>query len=413
MTDRYAKYLKRIEPDMDRGFKMRKKIQPLLIAGFGLFVFAVAAQASEQQWLRYCTGRETRQILGNIGSQQISLNTDRPAGIELPEITTDNPLFGKWMTPMVKSGQVWMALDRSKNDGPYDRLYVDSNTNDNLADETVVRAYQTERLRSNFGPVKVVFDLEDGPVAYHLNLEFSNFNNRNRFSATSGGWYDGTITIGEQKKRCMLIDQNANGTFNDKSDNPYECDCIRIGDEDDLKTSFVGNEIVIGAAIYSAEIARDGAFIKLAAAEGVTYGTILLPETIDELQAKRNNTVFTIQPDKGMGRLPVGRYQIHLWSIKRKDQKGQTWTLTGQDFGRNGQFEVNDSEQTNLEIGEPITCTVQIRKSGSTHSFSQILRGKLGESIVLSQDGSQPPPPKLNIKNTTGSYDRIYSFEYG
>jgi len=392
---------------------MRKKIHPMFIAGLGLFVLAVAAQASERQWLRYYSGRETRQILGNIGSQQISLSTDRPAGIKLPEFISNSPLFGKWLTPMVKSGQVWMALDRSKKDGPYDSLFVDSNTNDNLADETVVRAYQAERLRSNFGPVKVVFDLEDGPVAYHLNLEFSNYNNRNRFSATSGGWYEGTITIGEQKKRCMLIDQNANGTFNDESDNAHECDCIRIGDKDDLKTSFVGNEIVIGAAIYKAEIARDGAFIKLAAAEDVKYGTILLPETIDELQAKSGNAVFTIQPGRGTGRLPVGQYQIHLWRTKRKDEQGDAWTLTGQDFGRDGQFEVNDGEQTNLEIGEPITCTMQIRKSGSTHSFSQILRGRFGESIVLSHGGSQPPPPKLNIKNTTGSYDRTYSFEYG
>ena len=251
---------------------MQKKIHSLLVTAVVLFALAFTARASERQWLRYYTGREIRQVLGNIGSQQISLNTDRPAGIELPEITTNNPLFGKWLTPMVKSGQVWMALARSKNDGHYDRLFIDSNTNDNLADETVVMVYQAERLRSNFGPVKVVFDLEDGPVAYHLNLEFSNYNNRNRFSATSGGWYEGTITIGEQKKRCMLIDQNANGTFNDKSDNPYECDCIRIGEKDDLKTSFVGNDIVIGAVIYTAEIARDGAFIKLAATEDVTRG---------------------------------------------------------------------------------------------------------------------------------------------
>jgi len=392
---------------------MQKKINPLLVTTVVLFALVFTTRASERQWLRYYSGRETRQILGNIGSQQINLSTDRPAGIELPELTTNNPLFGKWQTPMIKSGQVWMALDRSKNDGSYDRLFIDSNTNDNLADETVVIAYQTERLRSNFGPVKVVFDLEDGPVAYHLNLEFSNYNNRNRFSATSGGWYEGTITIGEQKKRCMLIDQNANGTFDDKSDNPYECDCIRIGDGDDLRTSFVGNEIVIGAVIYTAEIACDGAFIKLAAAEDSTYGTILLPETIDELQAKSGDTFFTIQPDKGTGRLPVGQYQIHLWRSKRKDEQGNVWTITGQDFGGNGRFEVNDSEQTKLEIGEPITSTMQIRKSGSTYSFSRILRGRFGESIVLIRNGSQPSPPKLNIKDTTGSYNRTYSFEYG
>ena len=392
---------------------MRKIIHPLFVVGLGLFIVVVATPASEQQWLRYYTERENRQILGNIGSRQINLSTDRPLGVELPEFITNEPLYGKWLTPMVRSGQVWIALDRSNNNGPYDRLFIDSNTNDNLADETVVRAYQTEQLRSNFGPVKVVFDLEDGPVAYHLNFEFSNYNNRNKFSAASGGWYEGTITIDGQKKHCMLIDQNANGTFNDTSDNPYECDCIGIGDKDDLKRSFVGNEIVIGVAVYKAEISRDGAFVTFTAAENVTYGTILLPKTIEELQVRRNNSVFTIQPDNGTGRLPVGQYQIHLWSIKRKDEQGKEWTLMGQDFGGNGWFQVNDGEQTNIEIGEPITCTMQMRKSGSTHTFSQILRGRLGERIELIQDGSKSPPPKLNIKNTSGLYDRTYNFEYG
>jgi hypothetical protein len=389
---------------------MRKKICPLFIA---IFIVGIVAQASEEQWLRYCTARETHQILGNIVSQQIILSHDKPVGIELPDFITNKPLFCKWLTPMVKDGSVWVALDRSKTNGPYDMLFIDSNTNNNLADEASIMAYQTEQLRSNFGPVKVVFDIEDGPVAYHLNLEFSNYNNQNKLSATSGGWYEGTITIGGQKKNCMLIDQNANGTFNDKSDNPYECDCVRIGDKDDLKTSYVGNDIVIGAAIYKAEIARDGAFIKLAPVKDITYGAILLPETINELQAKRNNTVFSIQPEKGTGRLPVGRYQIHLWKTKRKDKQGKVWTLTGQDFGGNGWFEVREGEQTNLEIGEPINSKMQVKKSGPTYTFSQILRGRLGERIEFTCDGFQPSPPKLNIKNVTDSYDRTYSFQYG
>jgi hypothetical protein len=211
----------------------------------------------------------------------------------------------------------------------------------------------------------------------------------------------------------MLIDQNANGTFDDTSANAYECDCIRIGDEYDLQTSFVGKEIVIGAVLYKPQVARDGAFITFAGAEDVTYGTILLPETIDELQVKSDKGTFTVRPEKGTGRLPVGQYQIVLWRTNRKDEQGNTWTLTGQDFGRSGQFGVHDGEQTNVQIGEPIPCTMQVRKSGSTYSFSRLLRGGFGERIVLTREGSQPPPPKLNIRDATGSYNRTYSFEYG
>jgi hypothetical protein len=393
---------------------MRKRIHSFFIAGCGLLVLsAVEAHASQQQWLRYCTGRESRQILGNIGSQQVSLSTDRPSGVGLPEFKTSSPLFGKWLTPMVTSGRIWLVLDRSKDDGPYDRLFIDSNTNDNLTDETVITAYRTEQFQSHFGPVKVVFDLEDGPVAYHLNLAFSNDNNRTTLSAVSGGWYEGTVTIDGRKERCLLIDQNANGTFNDQSDNAYDCDCIRTGEQDNLQTSLAGKEIVIGAVVYRPQIARDGAFVKFTAAEDVTYRTIFLPETIDELQVRNNKGTFTVRSDRGTGRLPVGQYQILLWKAKRKDEQGSTWELTGQDFGRNGRLDVNDSGQTNVRIGEPISCTMEIKKSGPTYAFSQISRGGLGEKIVLTCDGAQAPPPKLNIQNTAGSYNRTYSFEYG
>lgn len=392
---------------------MRNKIHSWIAFGFTSLALAIIAQASEGQWLRYRSARDVRQILGNIGSQQIELSNGKPSGVELPEFKTDNPLFGKWLTPMAKNGQIWIALDRSKNNGQYDELFIDSNGDSHLEDETLVTAYQKERNRSYFGPVKVLFEVENEPVAYHINFEFSNYNNRNTFSASSGSWYEGTITVNGQRKYCMLIDQNANGTFNDKSGNTYECDRIRIGDKDNLQTSFVGDEVVIGAVIYKPEVAQDGSFIKLAAAEDVVYGLIELPQTIDQFTAKRDDKLFTILPDKGVGQLPVGKYRIHHWKAERKDRQGNAWTLTGQDFGNKGDFEVNDGEQTNLEIGEPIACALQIRKSGPTYTFSQILKGRLGEGIKLTCNGFQPQPPKLNIKNTNGSYNRTYRFEYG
>jgi hypothetical protein len=392
---------------------MQKKIHIRWLFGFIFSIPMITTNASDQQWLRYRSGQNVRQILGNIGSQQIKLSEEKPAKVGLPEFEADNPLFGQWLTPMVESGRIWLALDRSEKDGPYDLLFIDSNGDGHLEDESVVTAYQKERNRSNFGPVKVLFEVENEPVAYHLNFEFSSYNNRNTFSATSGGWYEGQITVGRQTKHCMLIDQNANGTFNDTSDNAYECDRIVVGEKDDLQTSFAGKEIVIGAVIYEPEVVRDGSFIKFAAVENVAYGKIRLPETIHQFAVKSDDRLFTIEPDKGAGQLPVGKYRIQLWKIERKDEQGNAWILTGQDFGSRGNFKVSDGEETKLEIGEPIVCSMQIRKSGSTYSFSQILRGRLGERIEMSRNGSRPEAPKLNIKNADGSYDRSYRFEYG
>ena len=392
---------------------MRSKTYLWLAVGISLYTLAVAAEAKEEQWLRYRSAREARQILGNIGLQQVELSNDRPVGVKLPQFEAESPLFGKLFTPMIESGQIWISLDRSQKDGPYDRLFIDSNGDGHLKDETVVVAYRTERYRSNFGPVKVVFEVEDGPVTYHFNFEFSNYNNRNRFFKTSGGWYEGAITIGGQRKYCLLIDQNANGTFNDKSLNAYECDRIRIGEKDAAKTSFVGNYIVVDAVLYQPEIARDGAYIKFTVAEDVVYGSIQLPEAIGEFAAEGENGLFTLKPEKELARLPVGKYRIHLWKTECKDDEGNTWALTGQEFGHKGLFEVNESGQTTLDIGEPIICMLTARESDSRYSFSQSLRGQLGERIELTRNGSQPRAPKLHIKNKDGSYNQTFSFEYG
>ncbi|MHC4533542.1 MAG: hypothetical protein ACYS6K_06285 [Planctomycetota bacterium] len=392
---------------------MRNKTYLWLSVVIGLYSLAMVAEAQEEQWLRYRSAREARQILGNIGLQQVELSNDRPVGVELPQFKAEHPLFGKLFTPMVESGHIWILLGRSHKNGLYDRLFIDSNGDGHLKDETVVVAYQKEQHRSDFGPVKVVFEVEDGPVTYHLNFEYSNYNNRNRFFATSGGWYEGAITVGGQKKYCLLIDQNANGTFNDKSLKAYECDRIRIGEKDAAKTSFVGNYIVIDAVMYQPEIARDGANIKLTVAKDVVYGSVRLPKTIGEFAAKGENGLFTVKPEKELARLPVGKYHIHLWKTECKDDKGNSWALTGQEFGNNGLFEINESDQTTLDIGEPIISTLTARESDSRYSFSQILRGQLGERIELTHNGSQPRPPRLHIKNKDGSYDRTFSFEYG
>jgi hypothetical protein len=376
-------------------------------------VFVVTTHAAERHWLHYRTGQNVRQILGNIGSQQIEVNTNKPAGVELPQFEMSNPLFGKWLTPMVKSGWIWIALDSSEKGKSYDRLFIDSNGDGNLKDETAVMASRKEANRSSFGPVKVLFEVENEPAAYHLNFEFSSYNKRNTLSVTSGAWYEGDITIGSQIKHLVLIDQNANGTFNDTSGNINKCDRILIGLNDKLQTHYAGKEIIIDAAIYKTNIAKDGSFIELNSMENITYGTIRLPETINRLSVKQGDRLFTVKPDNGISQLPTGKYRIQLWKTELKDKKGNNWLLIGQDFSSKGDFDVKDNNEVTLSIGEPVTCNLQIKKSGSTYTFNQVLTGRLGENIKMTCNGSQPDAPMLNIKNADGSYDRMYRFQYG
>ena len=80
---------------------MRNKTYLWLAVGISLYTLAVVAEAQEEQWLRYRSAREARQILGNIGLQQVELSNDRPVAVELPQFKAENPLFGKLSTPIV------------------------------------------------------------------------------------------------------------------------------------------------------------------------------------------------------------------------------------------------------------------------------------------------------------------------
>ena len=145
----------------------------------------------------------------------------------------------------------------------------------------------------------------------------------------------------------------------------------------------------------------------------VVFGSVSLPETISQFAADGENGIVNIKRDKGIGQLPVGEYTTRLWRTEREDDQGNTWALTGQSFSDQSLFEVNDSNQIKLDIGEPIIATVDARKNGSIYSFNQIIKGRFDEHIELTRNGARPRAPKLNIKNSDGTYDRTFSFEYG
>ena len=393
---------------------MRNRTYIRLAVGIGLLILVSKVSAQDEQWLQYHSSREADQILGEVGSQTMELSTEQPAGVKLPQFKGQNQLFAKWSTPMVKNGWLWMALDRTHEQGPYDLLYIDSNANGNLDDETAEAPYRMDQQNAYFGPVKVIFEVEDGPVTYHLN--FSSYQPRtggNELYASSGGWYEGDITVGAEKKHCVLFDYNANGTFNDKSANAGDCDRIRISKQGGQETLFTGNYIVVDETLYRPEVARDGACIKLSKAENVRFGTVRLPESITQFVANGENGLFMLKPEKAVASLPIGRYCVYDWAIERQDEKGTNWKLKGSVLSEKNVFDITEDKQAVLSIGEPIIAILDASESEGTHSFRHSMKGRAGESIELTRNGTQPQAPKVCIKSADGTYDRTFSFQYG
>jgi len=393
---------------------MRNKAYIWLAAGISLFVLASVTGTQEEQWLQYHSSREAQQIVGDIRVMTISkVTSEKPQGVELPDFKCGEPFFARWPTAMVPTGGLWIACDRKSKYGPHDLLYIDSNGNGSLADESALEPYRQDERRAIFGPVKVLFEGEDGPITYHLNVEFYTSRDRKYLHIKAAGWYEGTITVAGAKKHCVLIDNNANGTFNDKSLRAYACDRIRIGKKDSQDTRYVGNFIEVDGVLYQPEIARDGAYIKLTKAEDVRFGDIQLPEMITEFTARGENGLFILEPEQGVAKLPVGKYRINHWEINRKDEKGSAWVLRGYGSGETDDFDVTLDRKAELSIGEPIICTLEASKRDSTYSFSQSLKGQLGERIELTRNGARPQAPKLHMKNKDGTYDRTFDFRYG
>lgn len=393
---------------------MVKKRHILLGAGISLLVMTSWAVAQEEQWLQYHSARELSPIGDGMNSQPLDLSTEKPSGVELPQFKGQSQFFAKWSTPMVARGYLWVALDRTHKQGPYDLLYIDSNGNGKLDDETTLAAYRMDQYSTYFGPVKVIFELDDGPATYHLNLRYYGYDDRNRkLYTSSGGWYQGEVTVGGVKKHCVLIDHNANGTFNDKSTNAGQCDRIRIGEEGGQDARFVGNYIEVDRILYRPEIARDGACIKLTKAEGVKYGTVRLPDGITQVSANGENGLFIVKPEKGVALLPAGQYRIYEWAVERKDDKGTQWNLQASGAAAKNAFDVTEGNETMLSVGEPVVATLDASADKGTHSFRHTLQGRDGERVELTRNGAQPQAPKVRIKSADGKYDRTYSFSYG
>ena len=399
----------------------RIRIAAVVVVAIGAMA-ASSVSAQEEQWLSYHTTAQAQRLLGGGGGgTTLAPTTARPAGVELPELLADDALFAKWVTPMAADGYLWLAFDRSKAHGPYDRLYIDANGDGSLADETALPPYLARKQgrgqgQATFAPVEVSFVVDDGPVSYALKLDlYEQGNNRTYLSASAACWYGGSIEVAGEALDCQLIDYNANGTFDDQSMNFAQIDRVRLGTGRSAVERFVGKYMQIKGSLYHATTARDGAFITLTPATDVALGAVRVPDGVSQLTLGGLNGVLQVDVADGVGRLPVGKYHVHEWRLEREDDKGVRWQLTAKGSPAGTVVDLAEDNTVELTLGEPLVATVTDRAlgRGGQHSFSQTLVGRLGEQIELTRNGKTPAAPKLRIVNEDGSYDKVFRFEYG
>ena len=376
---------------------------------------ATTALAQKEQWLEYHSSQEGR------GYHYLTLTTNPPPNVKLPKFNA-RPYFAHWATPMDPAGR-WLCLDRTRKSGLYDRVYFDTTGNGRLDDKTAVGTSHSDQYSSYFEPVRVVFKGEDGPITYHLVFRFAQYDEGEpSLLASSGGYYAGKVDIGGKKRHIELIDENVNGTFNDRGADMSEADALQIEGEK-MEEHRLGKMLEVGGQLYLVEVARDGAFIKLQKAENVALGKVRVPDTITEFVAFGENGHFVRKPSKGELTLPVGEYRIQSWTLDRKDAKGSEWSLRGYGFNESAQFEVAADKPVSLEIGEPMRLALQIdqpasrtgtsRVSNSQLSLNLRFEGRYGESLQVMKGNQRPTGPRLTLTSLDGAYRYTNTFEFG
>ncbi|MGD1083376.1 MAG: hypothetical protein ABSA47_01345 [Verrucomicrobiota bacterium] len=383
---------------------------PLILAGI---VLAGAASGQTEQWLQYRTGGENRAY------QQIQLTTNPPPGVALPKLNAP-PWFARWATPMDPAGGRWICLGRTRASGPYDRLYIDSNGNGRLDDKKPLQA-RVDSSESTFPPATLVFKGEDGPITYNLDFLLYQFQNGAvvngpvpaELLVSPGGWYEGLVNFDGVKKRVQLIDGNANGSFNDVAEDPYQSDRVRI-EGDKTAERFLGRMLEVDGKFFRVEVARDGAFVKVQKVENATLGRVLVPTNISEVSVYGQNGHFVRKPVNGEFTLPEGGYRIVEWTINRKDEKGAAWTLTGSAFPKTATFDVAADRTNTLEIGEPVRAVLGATQSADRQDvFSLRFEGRQKETIQMLRGGQRPAGPKLTLARADGTVCYSNSFEFG
>jgi hypothetical protein len=141
--------------------------------------------------------------------------------------------------------------------------------------------------------------------------------------------------------------------------------------------------------------------------------TASVPAKVTEILLKGHKLNLTLTPKDATVKVPVGKWRLHSWSAEARDARGISWTANGICGASVVEFEAKEGAELALNVGEPFEAVAKAEKRAGTYSFTQVLRGKNGEEVTVSQGRAPAPPPRMRIRNADGTYDNTLKFEYG
>jgi len=444
---------------------MRRTIPKLLAAFLGLCLaasaFAIDVPLKYQKYLA-----ESEDFYPS-GTAVVEKTLEPPAGKwKMPQLACDKPIYA-----LIKIGEkeLLFVLDWQKKDAKfYNRIYFDSNGNNDLTDDPVLDGaieFGTSNLRYTavFSGVDIRIEVDGKSLPYSFNalvygvrldqLEKSGMTKEdvNRsiiLLLNTNCSYTGEFQINGQNYRVVLGDRDCNGRFNDRlsirkfkkppagrirvygsSDGFF----ITAGDKiDSFDLQVCGDLLLVKDRLFKVSIRiAEGKMTLTPVSENLV--SLHLPEEAERLSLytqDEKHCLVAYQPNKEI-KVPAGKYRLYTYQIFKKDKQGDMWRLNAAATTETPFITVDRKGKPVVELGEPYMplIDVRVRENRSRASIGFNVEGKGKEfvtdlshisgdktQISLSEEanlGHRPKEPTYKIVKADGEVVTQGSFRYG
>lgn len=327
--------------------------------------------------------------------------------------------------------------------GKEQKLYVDTNMDGDLSNEEPLTTGKTAPRRSmveilsgsgrssssgpaRFGPITV--SLADGAYPVEFSVEVMHQSSQFSYGYLRAAAYrSGEVEMGGRSYEVNIVDASFDGRYDTALNvkDPFGADWIGVdlNRNGNMQLAMSGPSEVIplprmiqaGDAYYGLKVAPDGSSIDVAVVQP-EFGAI-------ELQGKDLNVTFwadsgchVLSSAPEPQRVPAGSYRTMGVLLKRKDDKGATWSCeTGSALGRISELQVVAGETLTVAAGEPLLPVVSVTGGRGVAYLGFSLVGQAGEEYAAGaeRNGRMQNAPTFKVLAEDGKVLLSAAFEYG
>jgi len=332
---------------------------------------------------------------------QAQVTTERPAGDwNLPELKSKTPLY-----TFAEFGdeELLLVLDRQNaDDFFYNRLYFDSNGNNDLTDDPVIECTfdgeEGEYCHASFPSVDITIELEGRslPYSFRTRVSYTYFGDYGRpdkelkkehidenliLVFRSNCFYVGRFELDGRGYSVALGDSNVNGRFNDRfpakgrpleelvtaharsavfsGNDHFYLAVDRLPEFGDAQVC--GDLLLVSGSVFEFSISTAESKLTITPTDEKLF-PMKLPMATKRITLYTKDGVHCVMMYRPGTRiaLPAGDYRLLDYAVTRKDRHGDEWLLEAVASNDSPPVTVDAGTRSSLRFGEPYVPVVEV-----------------------------------------------------